>query len=186
MKGLKLTTLLVVLVLLFSLASCNKLHLKKNNNNKENQDNVGGEIEETPVTYVYSVLSKTIHLSDCYHIDRMNEDYKFEVEGDVNQLIAKGYTLCKDCLAPDVEDEPEEEEDNTPKIPIEEATYAVNTSSKTFHHLECHHVSVIADKNLDYTDLSADELMADEYKPCSVCLPDEAKEYETTHPEEEK
>lgn len=185
MKGIKLTTLLITFVLLFSLVSCKKLHLNKNNNSN-NQNNSDGQVEETPITYVYSVVSKTIHLSDCYHVKRMNEDYKFEFQGDVNELIGKGYTLCKDCLAPDVEEEPEEEEDNTPKIPIEEATYAINSASKTFHELGCHHVSVIVEKNLEFTDLTSDELMEQEYKPCSVCLPDEAKEYEKTHPEEEK
>lgn len=183
MKFTKIITLLLALAMIFSLASCNKnQHGQNNHNSHQNQQ--GGEGN---VTYVYSVVSKVLHTADCYHIQRMNEDYKVNFEGDINELLANGYTLCRDCLAPEEEKEEEpEEEDNTNKIPKEEATYVINANSKTFHELDCHHVSVISEKNIEYTNLSVEELMALEHKPCSICLTEASKEYEKTHPKEDK
>ena len=181
MRNSKLIALLLCFVLAFSLSACNK---HGHTNQHQSSDN-GSDGNEDKIVYVYSVVSKTVHLSDCYHVDRMNEEYKNYFEGDVNSLVAKGYTLCRDCIDIQVKEEEPEEEDDTNKIPKEEATYVINSSSKTFHELDCHHINVMSDKNIQYTDLSLEELVAEEIRPCSSCLPDAAKEWKENHPEED-
>ena len=181
MRNSKLIALLLCFVLAFSLSACNK-HGHANQHQNADNDSDGGEDK---IVYVYSVVSKTIHLSDCYHVDRMNEEYKNYFEGDLNSLLANGYTLCRDCIDVQIkEEEPEEEDPN--KVSKEDATYVINASSKTFHELGCHHIEGMAEKNIKYTDLSLEELVAEEIKPCSSCLPDAAKEWKENHPEEDK
>ena len=109
----------------------------------------------------------------------------FEFTGDINLLLGKGYTICKDCLVPkEEEDENEDEEEEEDLISRDDATFAYNKVSLVIHTLECHHIEIIIEKNLRYTDLTIDELLALEYRPCGVCLPDEYKEYKKNHPEE--
>ena len=180
MKISKIFAFLLCIVLVISLGSCKKHgHTNQHQNNDQSTTD-----DEGTITYVYSVVSKTVHLPDCYHIDRMNEEYKNYFEGDVNELVARGYSLCRDCIDIQVKEEEPEEEDNTNKIPKEEATYLINTSSKTFHELDCYHIKGMSDKNVEYTDLSLEELVAEEIKPCGTCLPDAAKEWKENHPEE--
>lgn len=193
MKDYRFLALLLALVLLFSLISCknNDPHGDGGNGGEaqDQHDNTEGQQQggEGQVTYVYSVVSKTLHLPNCYHIDRMNEDYKFEYTGSITVLLEKGYTICRDCLVPDTEEEEEPAEDDTNKVAKEDATFVINSASKMLHTLDCHHVEVIVEKNIQYTDLTLEELIAlDEYEPCAVCLPDEAEEYDKNHPDDEK
>lgn len=192
MKYNRLLALLLALIMLFSLISCNKKNPHDNyhpdysqQNSQHDEDQQGAEGK---VTYVYSVVSKTLHLPDCYHISRMNEDYKFTFTGNISELLEKGYTICRDCLVPDDDkDDVSEEEDDTNKIAKEDATFVINKSSKTFHHLDCFRIDTMEQKNIKYTDLTLEELMElDENKPCRDCLPDAAKEYYQKHPEEDK
>lgn len=186
----KILAIVLALTLILSITSCDKKN--KNNNsddphgqygqhteNPENDSQQGGEGK---VTYVYSVVAKTLHLPGCYHLDRMNEEYKFEYTGSITALLENGYTICKDCLVPDKKEE-EPEEDDTNKIAKEDATFVINSSSKALHCLDCHIIDSMEEKNIEYTDLTLEELIAlDKYKPCGFCLPDEYKEYEKNHP----
>lgn len=152
----------------------------------ENEEIIGGA--EGKVTYVYSVLSKVIHLPECYHIGRINDLYKKEFTGDINELLAdEDFTICKDCLVPDEdtgdEDEDDSEDDGN-KISKEEATYAINKSSGVIHTLDCYHLEIIVEKNLEYTDLTIEQLLLEEHRPCGSCLPDDYEEYKKNHPEE--
>ena len=188
MKLNKIIAALITVILLFSLCSCDQLHHHKNNNNQHGQDPNNSETngtkeEETPINYVYSLLSKTIHLPDCYHVDRIKDDYKFDYNGDLALLFEKGYTICKDCLVPDVEEETPE--DDTNKVAKEDATYVINSATDRLHTLDCYHVDNMVEKNIEYTDLTLEELLALEHIPCSVCLPEQFEEYEKNHPEKE-
>ncbi|MBQ8302262.1 MAG: hypothetical protein IJX97_01770 [Clostridia bacterium] len=209
---IKLIALLLAMLTMLQLASCGKIHYHNgnipkpldpsqdggtggadtdgeentDNNSEENQEgneNDGTEIPEGALVYVYSVNSKVLHREDCYHVERMNEDYKKTFVGDLAELIEREFELCKSCFKPPkVEEDTEEPEDNTNKIPIEEATYLINTNSLKLHCLDCYHVESMSDKNIEYTNLTLEELIAlDEYIPCGTCLPDEAEEYKEKH-----
>jgi len=201
MKIYKIISLILALIMIISLSSCIEIRLPSGNSSDPHDDphnnynpvQSGGNGDETDsageggegnLTYVYSVLSKTLHLSGCYHTSRMNDDYKFEFKGDINILLGKGYTICKDCLVPDDEEEEDPEEDEEELISRDDATYAYNKVSLVIHTLECHHLEIIIEKNLRYTDLTMDELLELEYRPCGVCLREEYKEYKKNHPEE--
>ena len=185
MKINRLISVLLCVILFFSLASCahgNNNH--SNNNNSAGQNNTPSQNQggEGKVTYVYSVYSKTIHLPECFHIGRINEEY-LKTTQDLTTLPLDEYTICRDCLAPDVEEE-EPEEDETNKIAKEDATFVINKKSKALHTLDCFRIKTMEEKNIQYTDLSLEALMElDENKPCKDCLPEAAKEYYEKHPE---
>ncbi len=200
MKISRAISLILVLIMILSLSSCIEIHLPSSDSSDPHDDphnyyqtgQSGGSTEgdddgaqggEGNVTYVYSVLSKTLHLSGCYHTNRMNDDYRLEFTGDINFLLGKGYTICKDCLVPEEKEDEKDEEDEV-LISRDDATYAYNKVSLVIHTLECHHLEIIIEKNLRYTDLTMDELLELEYRPCGVCLPDEYKKYKKNHPEE--
>lgn len=196
MMNKRLLAILLVFIMLFSMVSCkqknphinnpgdnshdnNDLHNDSANQQHNDASNQGGEGK---VTYVYSILSKTLHLPSCYHAGEIKEDYRFEYTGYITELLEKGYTICKDCLVPDKEEE--EPEDDTNKVAKEDATFVINSSSKALHMLDCHHIKEMEEKNVQYTDLTLEELIElDIYKPCGFCLPDEYKEYMEKHPD---
>lgn len=188
MKKCKIIALLLSAILLLTITSCNKndphgtpSHTNSPTPNQGEDDTVqeGGEGQ---ITYVYSVVQKMLHLPDCYHLDRMNEEYKYEYTGNISELLNNGYTICRDCLVPDTEDE-EDEEDEENKIAKEDATFVINSSSFALHKLDCHHIDKMEEKNIKYTDLTLEELIAlDLYQPCGFCLPDEYEEYMKNHP----
>lgn len=190
MKITRLISVLVIFVILLSFISCNQVHshMGHGGSNQNQQQNQGGEGEEnqdgSKVTYVYSVLSKVIHLPGCYHIDRIKEDYLKE-SNELAPLFEKGYTICNDCFKIK-EEEPEEEEEDPNKVSKEDATFVINSSTNKIHYLDCYHVDGMVEKNLKYTDLTLEELLALEYIPCGTCMPDEAEEYEKNHPEDTK
>ena len=156
----RIISLIMALILIFSLASCGEIHYSNGDNADNNQstpaenenENSAEDNEDNKVVYIYSVTSKVIHLDGCYHIDRMNEDYKKTFEGDVAELLEKEYTLCKYCFPPekeeeDVEQEPEDDEN---KIAKEDATFVINSKSLKFHQLDCQHVSGMNESNTKY------------------------------------
>lgn len=182
--------LLLALVMALSIISCKKedshgdYHPSPNDQQQSNNDTQSGG--EGTVTFVYSVVSKTLHMKGCYHIDRMNEEYIFEHTGSITPLLEKGYTICKDCLVPDDEkdDEPEKEDDYA--VSVDQATYAYNKASRVIHELDCHNLKIMNEENLRYTNLSIDELIELFHVPCGSCLPDEYEQYKKDHPEEDK
>ena len=177
----RLTSLLLLIAMLLSLFSCDAL--KKNHHDPKDPGADSGEPEQPQKTvYVYSVLSKSIHLDGCYHIGEIKEDYKKQTDGDITPLLEKGYTLCKDCFPPAVEPEPDEPEE--PEIPIDQATFVINKSSKKIHYLECYHILEMNEANIKYTDLSLEELLEDEHIPCATCLPEQWEQYKKDHPED--
>lgn len=195
MKLSKIISLIMAFVLLASLFSCDGVHIHNGNQNDQNQNDTSEENNESnePV-YVYSVTAKVLHIEGCYHIDRIKEEYRFEYTGDITVMIEKGYSLCKYCLAPE-EEEPEEEEpeeepeEDENKIPIEEATFVINTSSKKIHELDCRYAIEMKEENREYTNLSLEELLAiedAEYSPCATCMPAEAEKYKEEHKDDNK
>lgn len=174
----KILSLVLLLVMVASLASCDNININFGHKQDDSPTDEIGDNENSPepTIYVYSVLSKSIHLLGCYHIKEIKEDYRKEHKGDPTSLLEKGYTLCKDCFPPEVEEEPEEEEEEN-KIPKEEATYLINSSSMKVHKLDCYHIAEMSEKNIKYTDLTLEELLELEHIPCSTCLPEEAKKY---------
>ena len=181
----RLISLILIITSLLSVTSCNLF--KKDHHTpvdpSQNQGDSGSNDNEqtSPTVYVYSVLSKSIHLAGCYHINEIKEDYKKETTEDITPLLEKGYTLCKDCFPPAVEPEPEEPEE--PGIPKEDATFLINKNSKKIHKLDCYHIEEMSEANIKYTDLSLEELLADEHIPCATCMPDEWEIYKQEHPE---
>lgn len=199
----RIVALAISFILTFSLISCDTSHNSQGSsdphdqyphpdqsqanggNTGENEENEGDEGGEGKVTYVYSVLAKVLHLPDCYHVQNIKEDYLKEYTGDITILLQKEYTICRDCLVPDEEDDEEDEEDEEDEniIAKEDATYATNKSNKVIHLLDCYTIESMSSKNLRYSDLSYEELIELEYRPCGTCMPDEYKQYKEDHPE---
>jgi hypothetical protein len=76
------------------------------------------------------------------------------------------------------EEEPVEDEN---AVKPEDATFVVNRNSLTVHELDCHHIEAMSEKNIKYTDLTLEELLATEHVPCGACMPDEYKKYKEEH-----
>lgn len=200
MKFTKLIASILCLIISFSLFSCYPTHGNNGNNENSNydphdqyqgnnqntnQDTSEDEGGEGKVTYIYSVLSKVIHLPDCYHVKNIKDDYLMEYTGDITILLQKKYTICKDCLVPDDEKEEDKtEEDDEDLIAKEDATYATNKNNLVIHLVDCYTLESMSEKNLRYTNLSYEELIALKYRPCGTCMPDEYKQYKEEHPEE--
>jgi hypothetical protein len=178
----RLIAVLILTAMLFSAFGCDAIKQVGGHVTPEEPDNSDtqpGEVQQTK--YIYSVLSKSIHLEGCYHIDEIKEDYKNETVGDVSPLLEKGYTLCKDCFPPQIEEDPEEDEE--PGVSREDATFLINKNSKKLHKLDCYHIKEMKEANTKYTDLTLEELLEDEHIPCASCMPDEWEIYKENHPE---
>lgn len=196
MKLSKIVSLMMAIVLLVSLFSCDGIHVhnggqtnQSNNTTNNANDSEADQEDKTPPKYVYSVTAKVMHLPDCYHINRINEEYLFEYNGDLADMIEKGYTVCKTCLVPkeekpkEEEKEPEEEEI---KIPPEDVTFVINKNSGKVHELDCRYAIEMKEANKEYTNLTLEELLAiedAEYSPCATCMPAEAEKHKEEHPE---
>ena len=204
MKSTRIIAIALVLSLILSLCSCIEInsghtggnsHGDQNNGQNEITDPEDGEEdEEDPetegaegkVTYVYSVVSKTLHLPGCYHTERMNPEYIVSFTGDISEKLNAGFTICEDCLVPDNEKDKEEDEEPAEDeilIPKEEATYATNKKSLVIHLLDCHMIDAMIAANLRYTDLTYEELLELKYRPCGTCMEEEYKQYKKDHPE---
>lgn len=185
MKLSKILATVTLLIMMFNLAACDQLYFHTGKHTGGGQGGGSGKEEqkEQPITYVYSVTQKVLHLPDCYHVEDMNEEYRFEYSGDISELFEKGYTICKDCL---VSDDPEEEEHipDEDEVPAEEATFVINRSKLRIHHLDCYHIEDMKEENIKYTNLTLEELLAKDHIPCGTCMPEEYEEYEKAHPDE--
>ena len=62
-----------------------------NDDNEIIEDNKSG-------TYILNKNTKKIHLPSCYSVDQMKESNKKYYTGDIEDLIAQGYSPCKNCL----------------------------------------------------------------------------------------
>ena len=188
MKYNRFIALLLVFATLLSLISCkpDKSHnhnSQDNNIDLDNDQDQESEEEggEGKVTFYYSVVSNKFHIAGCYHL-RSIEDKFLKTSTSVPDLVADGYSPCRDCIV--VEEESNEDDSN--KITKEEATFVIGTGNNKLHTLDCHNVKKIFDENLEYTNLTIEELMEiDKYAPCKDCLPDEAKIYYEKHPEKD-
>lgn len=67
---------------------------------------------------------------------------------------------------------PEQEED----VPIENATYILNTNTMRFHELDCSGAPSPESPNYRLTDMSWEETMDAGYTPCGICKPQPAEE----------
>ena len=206
----RIAALIITLVLIFSMISCDHSHGHPSNDNYDPHDNIqnpnqnqngedqegseenegdegneSNEGNEGKITYMYSVLSKTLHLPNCYHIENIKEDYLFEYTGDITVMLGKGYTICKDCLVPDEEkDDKEEEKEEENLIAKEDATYATHKIKLVIHLVDCYTLESMSEDNLRYTDLTYEELLAAKYRPCGTCMHEEYEQYKKDHPEE--
>lgn len=54
--------------------------------------------DETEVTYVINKSSRKIHLPDCQSVKDMKPQNKKTYKGSIDELVAKGYTICKSCI----------------------------------------------------------------------------------------
>lgn len=189
MKLSRILAIFTLLIMIFNLVACDQLHFHTGNrpdiNTEERDDDKEPEKEEI-ITYVYSVTQKVLHLPDCYHIENMNEDYKFEYSGDISVLFEKGFTICRDCLGTDSTEEDKVVLPDPDEVPFEQATYVINRSKLTIHKKDCHHVDKIAEKNLKYTCLGYEELIANKHVPCGFCMPDEYEAYKEANPDKFK
>lgn len=189
MKYNRLIAFTLVFVTLFSLISCKRNNDKNNdghghNTNADNQQQNSQQQQqggEGKVTFYYSVISDKFHIAGCYHLYSI-EDKFLKTSTSVPDLVADGYAPCRDCIAV----KEESDEDDKSKITKEEATFVIGTGNNKLHTLDCHNVKKIQEKNLEYTNLTIDELMEiDKYAPCKDCLPNEAKIYYEKHPEKD-
>lgn len=174
---------ILLLVIIFNLVSCDQLNFHHHNHSTTPTENTTpDENEPTPITYYYSIVQKVIHLEGCFHIDNMEDDYRFKYTGDISVLLAKGYTLCEDCIA---KEEPEEEVfvPDPDEVEPELATYIINRTKLTIHKRGCYHIEKMAERNIKYTCLSYEELLANDHAPCGTCMPDEYEAYKKAHPE---
>lgn len=196
MQFKKIVALLTLIMMVFSLLSCNRYNENKENENQQGQQN-NGETNQTPdenspsdktpsentpsddseteLIFVYSVVRKVIHREDCASVALINKEYREEVKGDITGLLLDGFRLCSTCFP--VENEKEEPEDDENKITAEEATFVLNTSNMKIHDLECRHIKTMNEKNIEYTNLTIEELLALKYIPCGTCLTDEYEDY---------
>ena len=180
MKKYRIIGAILSLILIINLFSCNQLNFH-NNKIDQNDQNNGQQVQR--ITYAYSVTQKVLHLSTCYHVDLMNQDYIKYYQGDIGQLLGQGYTLCRHCLVTDTPNDDDEEIVDENQIPKEDATFVINKSKLTIHMLDCYNIDRMAAKNILYTDLTLEELLATEHIPCGNCLPDEYEAYKEAHPE---
>ena len=180
----RLIAVLILTAMLFSAIGCDALKNKGGHETPEQPDDSINEPEKEPETkYVYSVLSKSIHLEGCYHINEIKEDYKKEAIGDISHLLEKEYTLCQDCFPPQIEVEPDEEEED-PGVSKEEATFLINKKTLKIHKIGCYHTEEMSEANIKYVDLSLEELLETEHIPCATCMPNEWETYKENHPED--
>lgn len=186
MKGSKILAALLFICILFNFTSCNQPHSHKGNQNQQNQNTQEDPPKEQQITYIYSVTQEVLHLPDCYHVALMNPKYRVTYSGDITVLFAKGFTLCRDCLVSDKEDEDTTREPDPDEVPAENATYVINRSKLTIHEKNCHHVKSMAEKNVKYTCLSYEELIEKDHIPCGFCMPDEYKAYKEANPDKFK
>jgi len=186
----KLISIFIIVAIMASFCSCELIKQHRHDpqipdtglgDGEGGEDNEEKDDKNEETVYVYSVLSKSIHLQGCYHVNEIKDDYKKEISGDVSPLLEKGYTLCKDCFPPAVDPEPDEPEE--PGISKEEATFLINKSSHKIHMLDCYHIAEMAEANIEYTDLTLEELLEADNIPCATCLPEQWEKYKAEHPE---
>lgn len=186
----KLISIFIIVAIMASFCSCELIKQHKHDpqipdtglgDGEGGEDNEEKDDKNEETVYVYSVLSKSIHLQGCYHVNEIKDDYKKEISGDVSPLLEKGYTLCKDCFPPAVDPEPDEPEE--PGISKDEATFLINKSSHKIHMLDCYHIAEMAEANIEYTDLTLEELLEADNIPCATCLPEQWEKYKSEHPE---
>ncbi len=118
--------------------------------------------------YAYSSNSKTLHHSGCYHVKRISDKNLVEYYGDPMDMVANGYKLCGVCFPNSNVDNNTNDNDDDNGIPEEDATYVINIGTKKFHEKDCDYA--IKSSNTEYTDLSYEELVDENYEPCQVCL----------------
>lgn len=56
------------------------------------------EHETQSASYILNKNTKKIHLPSCYSLDQMKESNKEYYSGDIDDLLSRGYSLCKNCL----------------------------------------------------------------------------------------
>ena len=184
MKAYRIISAIITLILIVNLFSCDGTHSGKGSHSQKTPE---GE-EQQPVVYVYSVNQKKLHLPSCAFVSKINPELIKEYKDDIGPLLADGYTLCSFCLLQDSskEEKEEEEEEFVPdpdEVPPEEATFLVNRSNLKIHEKDCSTISTMSEKNIKYTCLTYEELIANDHIPCGTCMPAEYEEYVEAHPE---
>lgn len=66
---------------------------------EEHENNeLGNLVTPQEDTYILNTNTRKIHLPSCSSVNDMTEKNKQEYTGDLNDLLANGYALCKRCL----------------------------------------------------------------------------------------
>lgn len=158
MKLVKIIAVITSLILCVGLYGCSQ------------KDGDGDKQKERVINspYAYSVNSKILHHSSCYHVKRISDANLVEYSGDPENLTSSGFSLCKTCFPNSVDKDEPENDDN--QISEEEATYVINVDSGKFHKKDCIYAINTSDSNKKYTDLTKEELISENYQPCGTCL----------------
>ena len=56
------------------------------------------DYETQSASYVLNKNTKKVHLPSCYSVDQMKESNKDYYSGNLDDLLSRGYSLCKNCL----------------------------------------------------------------------------------------
>ena len=156
MKLIKFIALFTSIILCLSLVGCAN----------QNEDDAGTKERIINAPYAYSSNSKTLHHNGCYHVKRISDANLGEYYGDPADMVANGFKLCSACFPNSNVNNNTNNNDNG--ISEEDATYVINTGTRRFHEKDCDHA--LNSSNTEYTDLSYEELVDENYEPCQVCL----------------
>ena len=126
-------------------------------------------------TFVINAGNGRFHRPDCESVTKMSAENRQYTDKTAQELLDEGYTACGACKPEESAETQEAQEETTAAIP-EGTTFAINTSSKRFHRLDCESVTDTTAGNLAWTDETAEELVAEGYIPCGACTPDQAVE----------
>lgn len=121
----------------------------------------------TPVYVGNNLLPEGLIL-EAYSVEDNGETIEFcvfslNVQPGVNINYATGQN--SEGELPEVTPTP-----STPSIPTGETTFVVNTNSKKFHLPTCSYAEKISESNRAEITTSYEQMIADEYEPCGVCL----------------
>ena len=57
----------------------------------------GDDYQTQSASYILNKNTKKIHLPSCYSVDQMKESNKEYYTGDIDDLLGRGYSRCKNC-----------------------------------------------------------------------------------------
>lgn len=97
------SALAIALLLIFSFTGCSRdtqsvILLTKSPETDVPDTETASADTEFDREYVVNVSSKKIHLSSCASVSQMKPENRKEFSGDVDTLLADGYSFCNICF----------------------------------------------------------------------------------------